>query len=1130
MRSKIATTTVFACLLSLVGPVWAQEGDPNLVGWWTFDDAGTGTVLDSSGNGHHGTFRGDAHFEPGLLGEAVAFDGNGDYVNIDGYKGIVGDGTGIHAFSIAAWIKATGNGEIVGWGSTINPSRAEFRVDDNRLRYESGGGNVQGDTAVTDDEWHHVAVTVPTNALYVDVKLYLDGQDDTQPENDIDPTRPMADYDLKMGLRYNEASSRQYTGLIDDVRLYDKVLTLAEIQTLALRPKAYNPTPADGTIGVTDPLLSWQPRATAVLRDIYLSTDPNLGPDDLVAPRHAGIVYWHGPGLEPGTAYYWRVDEIDADGTVHEGDVWMFFFSPLEAWQPVPLDGSPYADPGLTLSWVRGLNGISHDVYFGTDRDEVAEGLGDTFKGNQFEMTYATGDLEMDATYYWRVDEIDQVGVKVMGTVWSFKTLPEIPITDPNLRCWWTLDAGAGDRAVDWSGHGAHGQFNDAALWVDGYDGLALEFDGIDDSVVYSFDEAQDWSGLTVSLWAKATMLAQDTWSSVFSNHVPNSAGFQLDVDGTDPGNYRINPSGLVFGSVRTDWVHLAVASTGTAAKLYYNGVWMISGTLTDTTFNQFAISLNRNAENWFAGLIDDVRVYDRELTQEEIKLVMRIDPLRAWNPHPADGAVADVRTASPLTWTQGDNASQHDVYFGTDEGAVAAADAGDTSGIYRGRLGATSYAPAEGIEWGRGYYWRVDEINADGSITAGRVWGFTVADYLIVDDFESYTNESPNRVFQAWIDGLGFSPDEYFPDGGSGNGTGAAVGHDVWSPESQHYNGTIMETDSVYSGRQAMPLYYDNSATPYRSEATRTWAMPQDWTFNDVNTLVLYVQGTPVDFLQTAPDAITMSAAGTEIWDVADEFRYAYKQLNGDGTIIARVDSVVDTHAWAKGGVMIRENLEADSRYAMALVSARNGVAFQRRLATGSTSTRTTEAVIVAPHWVKLTRTGNELTAQHSADGQTWVDVGPDPAASTDTVVMGGTLYVGLALTSHSSGNPTTAQFSQIQTTGSVSGAWEVAEIGVDHPGNSPANVYVTLEDTAGRSATVTHPDGTAAVLNEEWRPWAISISEFGADGVNLQAIRTMSVGVGDPTNPQPDGAGLMLFDDFRIMQGVPAEPNAVE
>jgi hypothetical protein len=1059
----------------------------------------------------------------------VAFDGVGDYVNIDGYKGIVGDGTGIHAFSISAWIKATGNGEIVGWGSTVVPGRAEFRVNGNRLRYESGGGNVQGDTTVTDDEWHHVAVTVPTDALYVDVTIYLDGENDTQPENDTDPARPTAEFDLKMGLRYNE-SGRDYTGLIDEVRLYNKVLTQAEIQALALRPRAYDPEPADGAMGVTSPLLSWQPRGSAVFRNVYLGTTPGLGEADLVSPNLPVTLYWHPPGFEPGATYYWRIDEVDPDGTVFTGDVWTFMFSPVEAWDPDPMDGSPYVDPNATLSWARGLSGVSHDVYFSADETAVAEGSEDAFKGNQFDTSYVTGDLELETAYYWRIDEVDTAGNKTTGDVWSFTTLPEIPITDPNLRGWWKLDAGLGARVVDWSGHGSHGEFEGEPLWVEGYDGFALEFDGIDDYVVHSFDAVEDWSAFTVSLWVRAAMLGQDQYSSAYSSHTPNTGGFQIDVDGLMPGSYRINYAGAnaVIGAASTDWVHLAVTATGTAAKLYYNGVWVASTILPDTLVNEIAIGVNRNIANWFAGTIDDVRVFDRELDHEELQLVLRIDPLRAWQPHPSDAAIADIRATTPLTWTRGDNASQHDVYFGTDKAAVAEADATDTTGVYRGRQGATAYTPGEGIEWGKQYFWRVDEVNTDGSITTGRVWAFTVADYLIIDDFESYSNESPNRVFQKWIDGIGFSPDEHYPDGDPGNGTTALVGYDIWDPESPHYNGTIMETDDVYSGRLAMPVEYDNALMPWSAEATRTWAAPQNWLFNDVDTLVIHFKGAPVDFLQTGPDSIIMSAAGADIWGTADDFRYVYKQLNGDGEIIACIDSIVNTHAWAKGGVMIRESLEPGSRHAMVIVSPSNGVAFQRRLTNNDVSVGTTEAGIVAPHRVKLTRSGNELTAQHSVDGVTWVDVGPDPAASTDTIVMGGAVYVGLALTSHNAGVATTAEYAAIQTSGGVSGQWQMAEIGTDHPGNSANTLYVAVEDTSGSVGIVTHPDGTDAVLNAAWQQWAVDLDELA--GVNLLSVKKMSVGIGDRENPQVDGGGQMLFDDFRITQGVPVDPNAIE
>ena len=94
-------------------------------------------------------------------------------------------------------------------------------------------------------------------------------------------------------------------------------------------------------------------------------------------------LYWHIPGLVPATTYYWRVDEIELDGTVYTGDVWSFVFTPKEAWMPSPADGEPYMDPNVTLNWKPGLNTVSHDVYFGTDKAAVTEGTGDTFKGNQ---------------------------------------------------------------------------------------------------------------------------------------------------------------------------------------------------------------------------------------------------------------------------------------------------------------------------------------------------------------------------------------------------------------------------------------------------------------------------------------------------------------------------------------------------------------------------------------------------------------------------------------------------------------------------------------------------------------------------------------------------------------------------
>jgi hypothetical protein len=470
------------------------------------------------------------------------------------------------------------------------------------------------------------------------------------------------------------------------------------------------------------------------------------------------------------------------------------------------------------------------------------------------------------------------------------------------------------------------------------------------------------------------------------------------------------------------------------------------------------------------------------------------------------------------LNWSAGESATQHDVYFGDDPDAVANATPA-TAGIYRGQqpVDNTSYDPGV-LEWNKTYYWRIDEINpaeAD-SPWKGNVWKFTTADFIVVDDFESYTNNSPNRVFQTWVDGIGFSEDEFYPGGNPGNGSGALVGHDIWSPDSPHYEGDIIETANVQDGGKSMPVYYDNALTPWYSVAERTWTTPQDWTVNGVTDLSLWFHGNPIRFLETA-DGITISGSGVDIWNTSDEFRFAYKRLGGNGSITARVDSVDNTDGWAKAGVMIRETLDADSRFAYVIVSPSNGVSFGHRSFPSDTCASATEAGITAPHWVKLTRTGNTLTAQHSVDGVTWVDVTAADGSPTEIdISMMSSVYVGLAVTSHNASAVCQAQFSNISTTGAT-GQWQVEDIGVAQPGNDPDQLYVTIQDTAGRTAVMRWPDG---VLVNEWTHWMIPLTDISAAGVNLGAVKKMGIGAGDPDNPTPAGGGLFLVDTIRVVK----------
>ena len=223
-----------------------------------------------------------------------------------------------------------------------------------------------------------------------------------------------------------------------------------------------------------------------------------------------------------------------------------------------------------------------------------------------------------------------------------------------------------------------------------------------------------------------------------------------------------------------------------------------------------------------------------------------------AFERRPYEGA-GDITQTPVLRWTAGAWAALHDVYFGPDRELVANATPEDAN-IYRGRqeLETVSYEP-EALEWGSTYYWRIDEVNfvtveaeddtedVNEIVWKGRPWGFTTAEFIVADDFELYTNnlDAGQAVFQAWIDGLGFSwPEPNNP----GNGTGSIVGHDIRPQGSPHE--TIAETIIVHSGLQSLPMYYNNTDGPYYSQTSRTWPVPQDWTLNGMDTFELYFRG----------------------------------------------------------------------------------------------------------------------------------------------------------------------------------------------------------------------------------------------------------------------------------------------
>ena len=155
-----------------------------------------------------------------------------------------------------------------------------------------------------------------------------------------------------------------------------------------------------------------------------------------------------------------------------------------------------------------------------------------------------------------------------------------------------------------------------------------------------------------------------------------------------------------------------------------------------------------------------------------------------------------------------------------------------------------------------------------------------------------------------------------------------------------------------------------------------------------------------------------------------------------------------------------------------------------------------------------------DNLKAERSEDGLTWVPVTTE-AASTVTISMAGDVYIGLALVSNNAGaSPTAAEFSNVATTGNVTGQWQTADIGGgQRTSNSPEPLYVTIADSAGQTRTVTNARPDAAV-NATWQPWQIPFGDLS--GVNLARVREMTIGIGNRTSPTAGGTGTVYIDDI--------------
>jgi len=451
-------------------------------------------------------------------------------------------------------------------------------------------------------------------------------------------------------------------------------------------------------------------------------------------------------------------------------------YSPGTASVPYPPDGATDVPRDADLSWTAGATAATHNVYVGESLEEVDAATVPTASGLNV-TSFDPGRLELGKTYFWRVDEVNAAPDNTVfkGTVWSF-TVEPLMYAIENIVASSTgiSDPGAGaENTINGSGLNDLDQHSveSTDMWLASQDGE------IPLSIQYEFDRVYKLYQMLV-------------WNY--------NVQFEMML------GFGVKDVTIEYSTDGANWTVLeeAVLAQATASASY-----------TANTIVDFAgvpaqyVRLTINSS--FGGL-----------TQYGLSEVRFLHiPTFPRMPQPAAGA-ANQSPETVLSWRPGREAASHEVYLGTDEQAVIDGTASMAT------VSEPSYDAV--LDLNETYYWKVVEVNDLEEPTAweGNVWSFAVAESIVVDDFESYSDAEGNEVYTTWVDGCV-------------NGTGATVGY-LTTP--------FAETTLAHSGGQSMPLAYDNSGGVTTSEAERTLDTAQDWSRHTIKSLSLSFFGDPAN------------------------------------------------------------------------------------------------------------------------------------------------------------------------------------------------------------------------------------------------------------------------------------------
>lgn len=815
-----------------------------------------------------------------------------------------------------------------------------------------------------------------------------------------------------------------------------------------------------------------------------------------------------------------------------------------QATSPNPGHGMRTVDPSnVRLAWTPAQQAGQQRIYLGTDQILTGNDLIAPLSGNTPSYFYSRG-FELGQTYFWRIDTVTPSGVLHVGETWTFTTLSyQAGDPSPAPGTNWvspenaTLTWQSGLQAVSHDVYfGMHKQAVELGL-ASAYVGLVVGTEQVQYALpplekgatyYWRIDERQS-SGLITQgdLWSFSTLAsAGGIQGRYFNNTYLGEAPVLIRVDDAVDLNYlQDNALRRVLSSNRFSvrWTGRLVSPSSSGATLTVRANDRVRLMIDDELVisDWLAHPLRELSTPWVQpkGTTSQIVLeYAHTHGTPHVQLLWSYDletqqiiPHGPLQPHPqshlpspADSAT-ETHQSPRLSWQPGTRAVTHNLYLGTHPLTVAQAQPGDAQ--FLSHPYGTSHEITD-LLLNQTYYWRVDDVNAASqpNVSTGPVWQFTTADHILIDDFESYTNIPSERLFETWVDGFGFS---HPSPGHPGNNSGATVGH---------IDPPYAEQTLVHDGRQSMPLMYNNSGPDLHSEATHAFEPPLDMSSRQgtqFNELHLSFQGRAASMghFTGHQNSFTLTGAGTGFWDKNDRCYFVYQSVSGSASISARIDSIEQIHALSQAGLMIRSSQDPNALQACVAITADGRLAAHYRGGSGQpvTSLYSEPGAVALPHWIKLQRQGATLSMFHSQDGLTWnpVNLEGQPAMSLSGFASLGLMHC-VYRDNHTAG---LASFSQV-TSSSVTPLNMASSLGI--PLNQADDLYLLLEDTQGGTAIIRHPANPNAVLQNHWETWRIDLA--GVSGVQLDAIKTLSIGVGSPNQAESGGTGVIFIDDIIV------------